>query len=111
MHAPPCTHDYLGAALLAMLKEAGATFYRGMGAVASHLAGTVRSLYHRCEPWYSHAACTMRQGVLAGRSDKSERSHRCRPFMLTACGLPVLPQVLSAADAVTNMMKLMPPLG
>jgi hypothetical protein len=31
--------------------------------------------------------------------------------MLTACGLPVLPQVLSAADAVTNMMKLMPPLG
>ena len=55
--------------------------------------------------------CTMRQGVLAGRSDKSERSHRCRPFMLTACGLPVLPQVLSAADAVTNMMKLMPPLG
>ena len=86
-----------------------------MGAVASHLvlhlAGTVRSLYHRCEPWCAHAACTMRQGVLAGRSDKSERSHRCRPFMLTACGLPVLPQVLSAADAVTNMMNLMPPLG
>ena len=81
------------------------------GLSASHLAGTVRSLYHRCEPWYAHAACTMRQGVLAGRSDKSERSHRCRPFMLNACGLPVLPQVLSAADAVTNMMKLMPPLG
>ena len=92
-------------------KEGGAGFYREMGARACLPSRTVWPLRHSCGPWYAHAACTMRQGVLAGRSDKSERSHRCRPFMLTACGLPVLPQVLSAADAVTNMMKLMPPLG
>ena len=46
-----------------------------------------------------------------GGSHKSERSCRCRSFILTACGLPLRSQVLHTAVAVINMLELMPPLG
>ena len=74
------------------------------------LAGTVWSLYHRCEPWYARAACTPRPAVPAGHSDKSDRCRRCRLFMLTACVLPLLPQVLCTAGAVNDMWELTSPL-
>ena len=48
--------------------------------------------------------------ALTAGSREAERSCRCRFFMLTACGLPLRSQVLHTADAVINMLELMPPL-
>ena len=56
------------------------------------------------------AAYMPRPAAHTGGSHKSERSYRCRSFLLTACGLPPLPQVLRTADAVNNMLEMMPPL-
>ena len=51
-----------------------------------------------------------RPAAQTGGSHKSERSCRCLCFMLTACGLPLRSQALHTADAVINMLELMPPL-
>ena len=56
------------------------------------------------------AACIARPAALTAGSRKAERSCRCQFFMLTACGLPLRSQVLHTADAVINMLDLMPPL-
>ena len=63
--------------------------------------------HRRCVP----RACLVlppRQTALT--TDQSERSCRCRYFMLTACGLPLRSQALHTAVAVINMLELMPPL-
>ena len=80
-------------------------------ATAQRLMGVVEALYHCLASRYARSASTPRPAILVGRSDESERSRHCRIFMNRVRTVPLPPQVLSAATAVSNMMDLMTPLG
>ena len=74
------------------------------------LALTVEVLYYRYGSLQTCAAPAPCPVTLVAGSERSERYCRCRSFLLTVCGLPPLPQVLRTADAVNNMLEMMPPL-